>query len=164
MFGMVDSDWAAEMYQRRSTCGFIIKMFGGPLAWGSKLMTTIATSSMQAEYQSYYYVMCTMLFVNHVLGEIGLPLSGRVPLFTDAEASWKAAHNPAMHQLTKHFSVKYHWIRFYVDPDTGFIHLIWTSNQNNEADLLTKVMSGVMREKHLQHIMGWVVHCSEVIA
>ena len=67
-----------------------------------------------------------------------MPHSGRVPLFTDAEASWKAAHNPSMHQLTKHFSVKYHWIRSHVDPDTGHIHLIWTSKLNNESDLLTQ--------------------------
>jgi hypothetical protein len=66
--------------------------------------------------------------------------------------------------IIPHFSVKYHWIRFYVDPDTGFTPLIWNSNQNNEADFLTEVMSGIMREKYLQHIMGWVVHRSEDIA
>jgi hypothetical protein len=66
-----------------------------------------------------------------------------------------------MHQLTKHFAVKYHWIRFYVDSDTGMVHLIWTSNVNNEADLMTKVMSGPMRLAHLAHIMGWTLHQSK---
>ena len=85
----------------------------------------------------------------------------RVLLFTDAEATMRAAHNPAMHQLTKRFAVKYHWIRFYVDSDTGMVHLIWTSNVNNEADLMTKVMSGPMRLAHLAHIMGWTLHQSK---
>jgi hypothetical protein len=164
MYAMTDSDWAADMYQRRSTCGFLVKMFGGPLAWGSKLMATIATSSMQAEYQGYYYVMCNFMFIKNILDEVGLPLAGRFPLFTDAEAAWKAAHNPSMHQLTKHFMVKFHWIRIYVDPDTGFVHLLWTSNVNMEADLLTKIMTGPMREAHLKHIMGWVFHPSERLA
>ena len=161
IFGFVDSDWAADMYKRRSTCGYLIKIFGGPLAWGSKLMTTIATSSMQAEYQGYYYVMCQLLFIYHICDEIGFPFLHRVPLFTDAEAALKAAHNPAMHQLTKHFAVKFHWIRHYVDSNSGMVHLIWTSNVNNEADLMTKVMTGPMREAHIHHIMGWTCRPSK---
>jgi hypothetical protein len=65
-----------------------------------------------------------MLFINNVLDEVGLPIDNRIPLNTDAQAACKAAHNPEMHELTKHFAVKFHWIRFYVNADTGLIHLI----------------------------------------
>jgi hypothetical protein len=32
----VDADWAGDMDQRRSTTGYVFKMFGGAINWMSK--------------------------------------------------------------------------------------------------------------------------------
>ena len=47
--GFCDSDWAGDQDTRRSTTGFLAFMAGGPIAWQSRLQTTIAASSMEAE-------------------------------------------------------------------------------------------------------------------
>ena len=47
MFDMhvfTDVDWAGDVLTRRSTTGYVVLAAGGPLAWQSKLQTTVATS------------------------------------------------------------------------------------------------------------------------
>lgn len=51
-YGHVDADWAGDRTTRRSTTGYIFKLFGGAISWRSKLQPTIALSSTEAEYWS----------------------------------------------------------------------------------------------------------------
>jgi hypothetical protein len=41
----VDADWAGDLKGRRSTSGYVIYLCGGPIAWSSRLMHTVASSS-----------------------------------------------------------------------------------------------------------------------
>ena len=47
-----DSDWAGDKITRKSTTGYVVFAAGGPIAWQSKLQTTVATSSMESEYMA----------------------------------------------------------------------------------------------------------------
>jgi hypothetical protein len=69
---------------------------------------------MQAEFQSYYYCIATLLFMKHLFEEIGMPYEPEVVLFTDAEAAQKATMNPELSQRTKHFETKVCWVRSFV--------------------------------------------------
>ncbi len=139
---MVDADWGGDVARRRSTSGFIVYMCGGPLAWASKLMTSIATSSMQAEFQSYYYCISTLLFVRHLLAELQMPYLRRVPMCTDSEAARYASLNAEHSQLTKQFQIKYWWACSFIgDGDQAFIDPIHIGTMLMTVDLLTKVMT-----------------------
>ena len=35
--GFVDADWAGDLYQRRSTSGYVFSIFGGAVSWMSKI-------------------------------------------------------------------------------------------------------------------------------
>ena len=54
MHVLTDADWAGNVLARRSTTGYVMFAAGGPFAWGSQLQATVATSSMQSEYQGMY--------------------------------------------------------------------------------------------------------------
>ena len=45
-------DWAGDVLTRRSTTGYVVFSAGGPLAWGLQLQATVATFSLQSEYQA----------------------------------------------------------------------------------------------------------------
>lgn len=47
--GYCDSDYAGELRMRRSTCGYIFLLHGGPIAWSSSLQRITALSSSEAE-------------------------------------------------------------------------------------------------------------------
>ena len=46
--GFVDADWAGDMYQRRSTSGYVFSLFGGTVSWKSKRQSVVALSTTEA--------------------------------------------------------------------------------------------------------------------
>ena len=49
--GYVDVDWAADIDTHRSQSGYIFYLNGGPVSWHSKKQTTVALSTVEAEYR-----------------------------------------------------------------------------------------------------------------
>jgi hypothetical protein len=52
VLGYADADWGGDLDTRRSTTGYVFKVFGGVVAWKSKRQSTVALSTMEAEYMS----------------------------------------------------------------------------------------------------------------
>jgi hypothetical protein len=44
-----DAAFADDLETRKSTEGFVFKLYGGPVEWGSRKQTTVTTSSTEAE-------------------------------------------------------------------------------------------------------------------
>lgn len=47
LFGHVDAYYAGDLDHRNSTSGFVVSVFGGAVAWGSKKETAVATSTVR---------------------------------------------------------------------------------------------------------------------
>ena len=54
VYAYSDADWAGDLDTRRSTTGYVIYAAGGPIAWQSKLQSTVAVSTMEAEYTAAF--------------------------------------------------------------------------------------------------------------
>jgi hypothetical protein len=50
--GYADADWGSDLTQRKSTTGYLFVMNGGPVSWTSRKQTTVALSTMEAEYMA----------------------------------------------------------------------------------------------------------------
>eukprot|EP00253_Pinus_taeda_P020124 PITA_20124 len=50
--GFVDADWVGDLDQRRSTSGYVFKIFGGANSWMSKKQSVVALSTTEAEYMA----------------------------------------------------------------------------------------------------------------
>nr|CAI5856792.1 unnamed protein product [Callosobruchus analis] len=48
--GFVDSDWAGDTIDRKSTTGYVFKFFGYTISWASKKQQTVSISSTESEY------------------------------------------------------------------------------------------------------------------
>jgi hypothetical protein len=83
---------------RRSTTGFVVFCAGGPIAWQSKLQTTLSTSSMQSEYQAMYAGMQERVWLRGVLGEIGLTQCEPTPFFLHSQSAEDLAMNSVYHK------------------------------------------------------------------
>ena len=47
--GFVDSNWAGDIDNRRSTSGYVFTMFGGAISWMSKRQPMVSLSTIEAE-------------------------------------------------------------------------------------------------------------------
>ena len=124
---------------------------GGPLAWGSKLMTTVAASTMESEYMSAYYLGQMLIYIRNVLSELGLKLIMTTPFFMDALSAIQALKNPVFHARTKHVDIKWHWLRQHMGSNFNLYH-VRTSDMS--ADLLTKMVVFRIWHSLLPHIVG----------
>jgi hypothetical protein len=53
LLGYADADWGGDMDTRRSTTGHVFKVYGGVVAWKSRRQSTVALSTIEAEYRGH---------------------------------------------------------------------------------------------------------------
>ena len=71
------------------------------------------------------------------MSELGqIPSSKCITLYEDSQACIKIATNPCLAERTKHFDIKYHWLREKVKKNDVELKYIRTTEQ--VADILTK--------------------------
>ena len=81
-----DSDWAACTQTRRSTKGGIIFIGGHPAKHWTKLQTSIALSSGEAELYAAVKLASEMMGVKSLMGDLGLE-TGSLKVHVDAKAT-----------------------------------------------------------------------------
>ena len=131
-----DSDWAGCKITRRSTSGFLVYFAGGPISWKSKLQTTTALSSCEAEYVALTLAVKDVLHLHQLFNELGVSLEKPTMIFGDNSAAISLAKNPVNHQRTKHIDIKHHFLREHIAKQN--IKLAYIPTKHNFADILTK--------------------------
>ena len=76
-----------------------------------------------------------------------LPSDYCVPLHDDSQACIRIAGNPCLAERTKHFDIKYHWLRDKVKSKEVELRYIGTHDQL--ADIFTKPL-GAMQHHYLR--------------
>ena len=66
------ANWAGDLDTNRSTTGYIVYLWGAPVAWQSKLQPRVATSPMEAEYMTAYAAIQEIVWIQWVVTELGL--------------------------------------------------------------------------------------------
>jgi hypothetical protein len=151
IYGMSDADWASCLKTRRSTSGWLVFALEGVIAWGSKLMATIAASSMESEYMSAYHLGQQLLWYRGLMKEIGYPITKPTPFFMDAAAALYAIQDPALRTRSTHMDVKIKWLLMHYLKCFIFIHV---RTEDMTADLLTKPLALRVWIELIGHLMG----------
>jgi hypothetical protein len=94
LFGYSDADWAGDLDTRRSTTGYVIYAAGGPIAWQSKLQTTVAVSTMEAEYMAAFGAIQELIWLKGVLRELGILIVDPIKLNMDAKSAIAFSEEP----------------------------------------------------------------------
>lgn len=72
------------------------------------------------------------------MGELGVPLDDCI-LFCDNQGAIKLAKNPEFHERSKHFDIKYHFVRERYQK--GDFRLEYIPSKEQKADMFTKALS-----------------------
>ena len=131
-----DSSWHKPNELGYNMFGYVVFMFGGPVAFAAKRLKVVAHSSAEAEYAASSYASKEVAFVRNVCSELELGLSGPVCLAVDNEAAIKIAHNRGVTGRTKHFMDAIHYVRHMIDH--LLIKVRYVSTHHQLADGFTK--------------------------
>ena len=154
IFGYSDADWAGDLDSRRSTTGYVVYAAGGPIAWQSRLQTTVAVSTMEAEYMSAFGAIQELIWIKGVLSEIGIQLVDPITLRMDAKSAIALAKNPMHHKRSKHIDIKYHWLREHT-YENGTVNLEHCSTEEMVADMMTKALAFDLHARHAKNSTGY---------
>jgi hypothetical protein len=136
LVGFCDSDWASDHLTRKSTSGFVFFLGNSPISWQSKLQSTVALSSTEAEYVSASIATQEALWIRSLLREWGLSMSMPTTIWCDNKGAIQIAQGPVNNKRTKHVDIRFHHIRDHVEK--GDIVVDHIPTENMPADLLTK--------------------------
>ena len=134
-----DSDFANDVQTRRSTTGYILKLNGNVICWGSRKQCTVALSTTEAEYIAASVTVQEIIWAKRLISE--LLRSDReilTKLFVDNQSAIKLIKNPQFHRRTKHIDVRHHFIREKYKEKCFELNYIESKRQ--QADIFTKAL------------------------
>jgi hypothetical protein len=135
-----DADHGGCFDSGQSTTGFVVKMGSGAVSWSSKLQGIVALSTTEAEYVAACAAGQEIVWLRHLLGEIGYPIEGPSQLYVDNQSALAVAKNPEHHGRMKHLDLRFYWLRHAVAEKT--IEIAYLPTRLMPADILTKSLPG----------------------
>ncbi|KAE8708925.1 Serine/threonine-protein kinase HT1 [Hibiscus syriacus] len=94
--GYVDSDYASDLDNRRSTTGYVFTIGGGPICWKSTVQSVVALSTTEAEYMAAAEAAKEALWLTGLVKELGVQQGG-VQLLCDNQSTIHLAKNQKVH-------------------------------------------------------------------
>jgi hypothetical protein len=161
IMGMSDSDWGSCINTRRSVSAVLVYLGDNLIMWRSKKQVTTALSSTEAEYMALTETFKEVLWLEQMLGELGMKQDGPIPVYEDNQGCILLAKNPIILNRSKHIDIRHHFIREKVA--SGSIKIIHKPTQEMTADALTKAITWESFSKHRKSMGLRVLESSESV-
>jgi hypothetical protein len=134
-----DSDWATDKKDRHSITGWIVKLNGDVISYSSKKQANIALSSCEAELYAEASGIQEVLWLKHLLSEMGLTVKLNTVVYCDNQSAIAVAENGLVTERTKHIDIRYKYVKECIDQHV--ISTKWISTNEQQADILTKQLA-----------------------
>ncbi|UYV80744.1 hypothetical protein LAZ67_19001583 [Cordylochernes scorpioides] len=150
-----DASWASDIVDRKGVSGHLIILAGAPLIWRSTKQTVTALSTMESEYIALSSAVKDITWVRNLMEQLKLSslICGETKVFCDNQAAISHAENYIDKSKTRHFAVKYHFVREKISEEA--IKLFYTPSAENPADFLTKPLARSQHEKYCRALMDY---------
>eukprot|EP01018_Ginkgo_biloba_P030830 Gb_14961 [translate_table: standard] len=109
ILGYVDYDWVGDVDRRRSTNGYVFRLFGGAVSWMSKRQAVVALSTTEAKYMATTHACKKAIWLMRLNSDVGLSQRA-ITVQCDNQSAICLAKNPTFHSKTKHIDVQYHFV------------------------------------------------------
>ena len=140
----MDASFAGDVDTRRSTTGYVFKISGGPVSWQSRMQTSVALSSMEAEYMAASAATQEAMWLNRLLHQLGFRTPRPTTIYEDNKAAILFADHPGDHRRSKHIDTRKYFVRDAVL--NGDVQLVYVPTTRQIADGLTKPLSSTLHQ------------------
>ena len=105
-----DADLAGDEGTRKSTSGYAVMLHGGIISWISKLQSTVALSTAEAETIAGMEAVKQVMHLRLFLSELGQDQGGPSVVYEDNNAAIALAHGREQSKRAKHYQLKVHFL------------------------------------------------------
>ena len=105
-----DADLAGDDGTRKSTTGFCMVLNGGVVCWSSRLQSTVALSTAEAETNAGVEAVKQLMHLRLFLRELGQEQTSPSTVFEDNMAAISLAHGKEQSKRAKHYQIKVHFL------------------------------------------------------
>ena len=150
-----DASWG-DGDSARSTTGYCILLGGAAIDWKSRLQSTVAQSTCEAECLALAECVTEVTYVRSLLDELGIDISKPTPVHVDNKGAVDDSHNKSGRR-TRHVNIKFHAVREAVRH--GEVKVVKvrggvSADTEQIADVFTKATSRVVHDTLIPRIMG----------
>lgn len=142
-----DSDWAGDIDDRRSCTGNVVSLAGGPISWKSKKQSSVALSTMEAEYAALAEVSREIVYLKRLLVHMGFDkcVQESITIYCDNQSAIELSKNAVFHNRSKHIDISYHFTRELVTKREILVEYLKTESML--ADILTKSLPKIKHQR-----------------
>ena len=150
LLGYTDSDFQGDKDSRKSTSGSVFTLGGGSVVWRSIKQSSIADSTMEAEYIAASEAAKEAVWLKNFLSDLEVvpDMDKPITLYCDNNGAVANSKEPRSHKRGKHIERKYHLIREIVNR--GDVTVTKIPTLENLADPFTKTLTEKQFNKHLE--------------
>ena len=152
LLGYTDSDFQGDKDSRKSTSGSVFTLGGGSVVWRSIKQSSIADSTMEAEYIAASEAAKEAVWLKNFLRDLEIvpAVDKPITLYCDNSGAVANSREPRSHKRGKHIERKYHLIREIVHR--GDVTVTKIPTLENLADPFTKTLTEKKFNKHLEEM------------
>jgi len=148
-----DASFADNSIDRKSSQGYVILLFGGPIAWRANKQDTVTTSTTEAELLALSQTAKESIFVSRMLAGMTLELDEPLVIQCDNNQTLRLVTEESAKLTTKlrHVDIHSHWLR--QEYRERRVHVKWVPTAEMIADGLTKALPS-QRHTHFVNLLG----------
>ncbi|GAA5970365.1 hypothetical protein JCM11641_001680 [Rhodosporidiobolus odoratus] len=144
-----DSDYAGDKADRKSTSGYLVKVFGSTVVCASKKQKAVSTSTLHAETVALASLARSVVWVRELHQSLGYTTPATT-VHSDNQGTISTIFSGARTEATKHIAVNHLYTREQVQSEVILLEYIPSSE--NTADVLTKAISRESIVKHRESL------------
>lgn len=148
--GYVDSDWGGDITDRKSTTGFLFKIFNCPVLWASKKQQSVSISSTESEYIALSIAVGEACWLRKLLIDFNIDIKCPVTIYEDNQSAISIANNPENSRRLKHLDIKFFFIKEKIEQ--GLVNISYIKTEDQVADIFTKPVTKVKILKFLNDL------------
>ena len=152
LYGFSDSDWGADMDNRKSTGAYIFFLDGASCSWKVKLSATALLSTQEAEYVALSEATKEALNLRMLLLHLGFGAPLPTTIYCDNKGAITMARHPTNKAATRHVNMREFFARQHVE--LGNIETPFCESADMNADSLSKATVTRTHTRHTARQMG----------
>jgi hypothetical protein len=96
------------------------------VSWCNRKLTSMDLSTAEVEYIALCVVVCEAVWLRKILKDLFGHEMDSIVIHCDNQSNVKLSENPVFHNKSKHFKIKYHYIKYMVQRKAVHVQYLST--------------------------------------